>query len=501
MAKRLFDIAISASALLLLAPLFAVIAVAILIDGGGPIFYRGKRVGKGGREFGMYKFRTMNDDKILSGPRVTAADDPRITRLGKFLRTTKINEFPQLINVIKGDMSLVGPRPEDPEFVRCYSPEEAEVLSVRPGITSPASIIYYDEERLLSFAKAADGYVNEILPRKLRMDLLYVRHHSFLLDMDVLFQTVLYFLPQMRTVVPEIEEVLFGPVHRLTKKYLPWFVIDYIVGLICILIAGIIWRVRTAFDIGPFHFLLAAAFFACDFSLTNWITGLYRTSWKRASNTQVLDVAFSATLATGMLGLENRYLFQHQIFPSGMILLGCFFSLVGFILVRYWPSMIIDLRRRLPFENGDLSYRENILIIGAGEMGGFVVRLLERDSRASNFQIAGFVDDDPVKGRTRIRGLNVLGSTRRIPQIAKDFNIAAAVFAINNIDPKHEREVLDMCRKSGIRVARIPDIAASLFDELGAIELSGIAVGSGARLVLASPLRAMGDAHARSRQR
>jgi hypothetical protein len=376
-----------------------------------------------------------------------------------------------------------------------------EVLSVRPGITSPASIIYYDEERLLSFSRAADGYVNEILPRKLRMDLLYVRHHSFLLDLDVLFQTALYFLPQMRTVVPEIEEVLFGPVHRLATKYLPWFVIDYMIGLTCIAIAGIIWRVRTVLDIGPFYSLLAAAFFACDFSLASWMTGLYRTSWKRASNTQVPDIAFSATLATGMLSLENRYLFQHQIFPSGMILLGCFFSLVGFIVVRYWPSMAVDLKRRLPFENGNQSNRENVLIIGAGEIAGSVVRILGRDPRASKYQIAGFVDDDPIKGRTRIRGLNVLGSTRRIPKIVKDFSITAAIFAIHNIDPKRESEVLDICREAGVHVVRIPDIAALLFDDLTAVPTS-IAVGRGRRprLLYATPFHTIGDAHASSRQ-
>ena len=123
MLKRTFDLLLSTLALLLLLPLLALIGAALCIEGPGAIFYRGPRIGKGGRLFHMYKFRTMNEHKTSSGPRVTACDDPRITRFGKFLRTTKLNELPQLFNVLKGDMSLVGPRPEDPEFVSYYSAE------------------------------------------------------------------------------------------------------------------------------------------------------------------------------------------------------------------------------------------------------------------------------------------------------------------------------------------------------------------------------------------
>ena len=122
--------------------MFILVSIASRLDSPGPVFYKATRVGKDGRLFGMYKFRTMRND---DGPRVTARDDPRITRIGRILRETKLNELPQLFNVLKGEMGLVGPRPEDPEFVAHYSPEERRVLSVRPGITSLATIAYFDD--------------------------------------------------------------------------------------------------------------------------------------------------------------------------------------------------------------------------------------------------------------------------------------------------------------------------------------------------------------------
>ena len=190
MSKRAFDIAVSILATLVISPLLAIIAIGVFIESRGSILFRATRVGKGGRLFNMYKFPTMIGHRNDGGPRVTASDDPRIIRLGKLLRCTKLNELPQLFNVIKGEMSLVGPRPEDPEFVSHYSATEAEILSIRPGITSPASVIYYDEERLLSFTNAADSHIREIMPRKLRLD------------------------------VPEIDIMLFGPIQKLAKKYI-----------------------------------------------------------------------------------------------------------------------------------------------------------------------------------------------------------------------------------------------------------------------------------------
>ena len=158
-AKRTFDIIIALIGLIVLLPFWAIIAILIKRDTPGPIFYRGPRVGKDGNIFKILKFRTMFEHpESYSGPRVTSKEDNRITPFGHWLRNTKINEFPQLWNVLVGDMSLVGPRPEDPELVKTW-PEDArqEILSVRPGITCPASVLYHDEEqkRLAESSKQA----------------------------------------------------------------------------------------------------------------------------------------------------------------------------------------------------------------------------------------------------------------------------------------------------------------------------------------------------------
>src|SRR5207244_4623101 len=143
--KRAFDLAVATIGLVVLLPVMLVVALLVKLDSKGPILYRADRVGRYGREFRLYKFRTMIEGAHKHGPAITARDDPRITRLGRILRTSRIDELPQLVNVIRGDMSLVGPRPEDPTYVAFYTPEQSRLLSVRPGITSPASVAYRNE--------------------------------------------------------------------------------------------------------------------------------------------------------------------------------------------------------------------------------------------------------------------------------------------------------------------------------------------------------------------
>lgn len=226
--KRLLDITASALGLLCLSPLFLYLAWLIKRDSPGPVFYRGLRYGKGGRTFRILKFRTMYErEDSYRGPRVTARGDARITLLGKRLRDTKLNELPQLWNVLVGDMSLVGPRPEDATLAKSWPREvRDEVLSVRPGVTSPASVLYRNEESLLGGEQLMDTYLKSILPSKLRLDQLYVRNRSFLLDLDVLFWTFLVLLPRIGDSAPPEERLFLGPLTRLTRRYLNWFLID-----------------------------------------------------------------------------------------------------------------------------------------------------------------------------------------------------------------------------------------------------------------------------------
>jgi len=192
MPKRLFDLVVAGMGLLLLAPLLLVIALWIKLDSPGPVFFRQQRVGRFGAPFRIHKFRSMSGDAPLAGPQLTVGADPRITRAGAFLRRSKLDELPQLIDVLTGTMSLVGPRPEVPRYVAMYPAElRAKVLSVRPGITDPASIAYRDENTLL--AGAADPervYVEQVMPAKLRFAAQYVDRMSLWNDVRLIGATL-----------------------------------------------------------------------------------------------------------------------------------------------------------------------------------------------------------------------------------------------------------------------------------------------------------------------
>ena len=188
--KRLFDIVASGLGLICLSPLFVVLAVWIKCDSRGPVFYRQVRVGKGNRDFRLFKFRSMRPDSDKLGLITVGGHDPRVTRSGYYIRKYKLDEFPQLINVFKGDMSLVGPRPEVRKYVDMYTPEQMRVLSVRPGITSLASIRYRNENEILAKADDPDRcYIEKIMPDKLAIDLEYVDKASLWNDIKLIFST------------------------------------------------------------------------------------------------------------------------------------------------------------------------------------------------------------------------------------------------------------------------------------------------------------------------
>ena len=175
---------------MLLSPLFCWIALWIKLTSPGPVFYRAMRVGQDGRSFRLYKFRSMIVGTDRQGPCITATGDPRITRVGRFLRRAKLDELPQLLNVLKGEMSLVGPRPEDPRYVALYTPEQRRVLAVRPGITSAASLAFRHEEQLLAGEDWETHYRARVLPDKLALDLAYLARRTLLSDFALILRTL-----------------------------------------------------------------------------------------------------------------------------------------------------------------------------------------------------------------------------------------------------------------------------------------------------------------------
>jgi len=190
--KRLMDIAVSGGALFVLWPVLLLIALAIKLDDPGPVFYRQVRVGKGGKTFRIFKFRTMIVDADKKGLQITVGRDHRITRVGAFLRKTKLDELAQLINVFTGEMSFVGPRPEVPKYVEMYTPYQRQVLLVRPGITDYASIAYRNENDILEGAQDPEKmYIDVIMPDKIEMNMKYLREISPLADIRLILKTII----------------------------------------------------------------------------------------------------------------------------------------------------------------------------------------------------------------------------------------------------------------------------------------------------------------------
>lgn len=203
--KRIFDLVLASAGLVFVSPLLILLAIWIKLDSTGPVFYRGLRAGRFGKPFRIFKLRTMTADPNERGGAWTASDDPRITHIGATLRRYKFDELPQLINVIKGDMSLVGPRPEVLDEVQRYTAEEKQLLLVRPGITDWASVKFCQEGEILRDSQDPVGhYYHYIRPEKVRLGLEYVRNNSLLIDVRIISQTLTRLIREGHRVNPSI---------------------------------------------------------------------------------------------------------------------------------------------------------------------------------------------------------------------------------------------------------------------------------------------------------
>jgi lipopolysaccharide/colanic/teichoic acid biosynthesis glycosyltransferase len=189
-AQRLFDCVCATIGLFLLSPVFLVLGIAVKLYDGGPVLYRSQRIGRKGQLFSIYKFRTMVMDADRLGGGLTTKHDRRVTPPGRILRRYKFDELPQLLNVMKGDMSFVGARPEDPRYVARYTPEQKRILDYRPGITSPASLRFSNEEQLLTGENPEQLYLTTLLPQKLSMDLEYLAHRTLVSDLGIILRTI-----------------------------------------------------------------------------------------------------------------------------------------------------------------------------------------------------------------------------------------------------------------------------------------------------------------------
>ena len=460
--KRTVDAVISAIVLVLLAPVFGLVVLAIRRDTPGPAFYRGPRMGRYGKTFHMLKFRTMYErPESYQGPRVTAQDDPRVTRLGHWLRETKLNELPQFWNVLKGEMSLVGPRPEDPDIAKTW-PREIfeEVLSVRPGITSPASVQYRNEETLLSAGSVMQKYLADLAPDKMRLDQLYVRYRSFWLDLDVLLWTALLLLPKIRAyTLPE--QVLFvGPATRLFRRYMSWFSIDLLVTFIAIGVTGLFWRIDAPLNIGWSRAIAGAIGFSLLFSITGALMGVNRIAWLQASDRDIFDLIPAWMVATLIGYMANL---AAGVFPSGLFLMASGLALIGYIVVRYRSRLFTGFLSRVLHNRGAAqAARERVLIVGSGPTAQLATWLLDHPVNTNRFWVVGMIDNDLYKQGIRIFGVQVLGNCKDLPHLIAKYDIGVIILADQGIAETEEVTNIARYQTASTRFAVLPDIFATL---------------------------------------
>lgn len=415
MLKRLFDVLIAAAGLLVLAPLFALLAIAIKVDSPGPVFFRQERVGRHGRLFRIFKFRTMSVEPPRTDVQVTVAGDPRITRVGRVLRSSKLDELPQLIDVLRGTMSLVGPRPEVPRYVQHY-PEDwrLRLLSVRPGVTDFASVHFRNENELLAGASDPEQeYLRVILPSKLRYSLHYVDNHSLASDLQVIGLTLKTIAaPALSTArnAMTITDVRFwtGVEQRLSTlgrwNRLRAVCADAVLVLLC-------WHLTYLFRLGfegwqpgrPAYDDYVLAGVVATYLICLGLVGIYRSLWRFFGFDDFRRLVVGALLG-GLVSAFWIQMAQLTAVPRAVLVLHPVFSILAFAIARMVYRLLWEHARRMV--EGPLFDARRAIVIGAGERAR---RLIAAIHGREGWHVLAMLDDDEAAQGLRIAGVRVQG--------------------------------------------------------------------------------------------
>jgi len=464
--KRAMDIVVGAIAFVLLLPVMGLVAVAVALDSTGRVVYGATRVGRGGRKFTMWKFRSMARGADRVGPAVTGAYDFRITRVGAFLRRTKLDELPQLLNVIAGQMSLVGPRPEAPSYVRLWTEEEREILRFRPGITGPTQVAYIDEEELLAGDPSA-VYESVLMHAKLAIDLRYVREYSLRRDIGILWRTVVGILSagERRTNRPRRRYTL-GERLRSARPG-PMLLDAALAALAAALAVGlridrnnIFAAVATYWVFVPLAAIVRPAGFL--------IAGAYMRVWRYPTVSDAALIVGSLAAGSLIMTILIFVVMQPWAFPGSL----------GFprsaIIIEFLLSFLvlggIRFASRIRQEGlEDVSAPSTagpprpVLVYGAGEAGALLVREMRRN-RALRLDPVAFLDDDPDKRGQRIYGIDVVGRLTDLPTVVAEREVSEVIVAMPRIGGDQLRQIVALCDRAGVAVRTLPAVD-ELLDE------------------------------------
>jgi FlaA1/EpsC-like NDP-sugar epimerase/lipopolysaccharide/colanic/teichoic acid biosynthesis glycosyltransferase len=468
--KRLLDLGLGLLALLVVLPAGLMISLAVVVDSSGPAIYGARRVGRGGREFTMYKFRSMARGAEHVGPGVTGAYDYRVTRVGAFLRRTKLDELPQLINVLLGQMSLVGPRPEAPRYVEQWTEEERAVLSVRPGITGPTQVVYIDEEELLAAADPDEVYATDLLHAKLAVDLAYVRHFSIRQDISILWRTVVGIVDSGPRRTERVRR-RYTLSERLRSARLAPLVLDGFLAAVAASIAvglridrnNIFAAVATYWVFVPLAAVIRPAGFV--------LAGAYLRIWRYPTISDVVLVAMSLVggslvMTVAIFAVLQPWAFPGTVgFPRSAILIELVISMLVLGGIR-----IASRVRQTDLDSAPASIAgppKPVLIYGAGDAGALLAREMIRN-RALHLDPVGFVDDDESKRGQRLYGIEVLGHGGDLPSIVAERQVAEVIVALPRATGSEIRRILTLCEMAAVDARTLPGVQ-ELLDESVAV--------------------------------
>ncbi|MSR47683.1 MAG: NAD-dependent epimerase/dehydratase family protein [Planctomycetes bacterium] len=451
-AQRVVDLFGAAAALLLLLPLIAVLAAAVKLGSRGPALFGQQRVGRGGRLFTLWKLRTMVVDAEQRGPRLTGRDDPRITRLGRLLRKSKQDELPQLWNVLRGDMSLVGPRPEVPELVAQSQDAFAKLLLVRPGLISEATLKFRDEESLLPADGRTEFYVRVILPQKTALDLAWLEARTFAGDVELLARAALIVL-RLRNDLGRLE-LPGGHLLRLGAK----LALDGAVA------AGAWWiamvlrfdgvpvgvdQQRLVMLAAPIALITMALSVACGSATAIWRCFDAAQFWRLALHLLPAHLA----LATWRANLPDRL--QLLRAPWSVIALSYLLALLAAaVMRRAWTAATARAERRTQSRPALVG---RVAIVGAGRIAHQVVHELER-AGGQKLKLLACFDDDLGKQRSRVAGVAVRGTLADLPAFVARERPDHLLIAIAALPAAKLRPLIDAAALAGCAVKIVPSL-------------------------------------------
>ncbi len=438
MVMRMIDILISLLGLLGLIIMLPFVALLIKLDSRGPVFYLGDRVGLNGKIFRMYKFRTMRETPDFQGPSVSSQGDPRVTTIGLVLRRLKLNEFPQFLNVLKGEMTLVGPRPETPDLAAAYPPEARKIFSVKPGLFGPNQILGRNEEEL--YPPGVDPqkfYIDQILPQKLPLDLQFIDDQSLLKNFKYLLQGALV--------------TITGAIGRrhLVENLSQFFLLlsDAALCLVSFILAHFLRYdgIKDPAAVVAFYRLLPWAvlvrlpiFIYCGFYYV-LIRHLALYDIKRVFTGVALS-SFALIACAFLSGKAAGY-------ARGVFLIDWF--CLTTLLIGY-RALLKKLYLRYKAKASATGEKTRVLIWGAGDCGELCLRFLQKE-RQPSYEVVGFIDDDPRKRGKRLGGVKILGDRHHLNILSQLYKIQQVFIAVSAAPLPELKKILKTCRDSGLR--------------------------------------------------